>query len=39
MRLQLVAAILIANNFSPKHPVRQKREDVVENEKVHAMSG
>jgi len=36
--IYIVAAILIVIIFGPKNLVRQKREDVVEQEKVHAMS-
>lgn len=35
----LLVDILIVIIFGPKNLVRQKREDVVEKEKVHAMSG
>lgn len=36
--VMLIAAILIVVIFDPKNLVRQKREDVVEKEKVHAVS-
>lgn len=36
--IYLVAAIIIVAVFDPKNLVRQKREDVVEQDKVHAMS-
>jgi membrane protease YdiL (CAAX protease family) len=36
--IYLLAAIIIVAIFGPKDLVRQKREDVVEQEKVHAMS-
>ena len=36
--IMLLAVILIVIIFGPKNLVKQKREDVVEHEKVHAMS-
>lgn len=36
--IYLVAAIIIVAGFGPKNLVRQKREDVVEQVKIHAMS-
>ena len=36
--LLLVVVILIVIIFGPKNLVRQKREDVVEQERVHAVS-
>ena len=36
--IYLVVAIIIVAVFGPKNLVRQKREDIVEHEKVHAMT-